>query len=136
MTRRVITARDQVAALSPWRTAGLALDWKPARFGQSWARLENGHTLAAMPPSQTNPDRGAEWYLWTGGGGDEDVTGGGRGWEGDPRAHSTDHLPTIEHAMAAAEEAYAKLYPIGTDTGPHDSGVDYSDLNKFLGEGL
>jgi len=33
--------------------------------------------------------------------------------------------------MQAAEQAYQQKYPIGTNTGPHDSGVDYSDLNSF-----
>lgn len=42
--------------------------------------------------------------------------------------------PTREHAIAAAERAYQWLFPLGTDTGGHDSGVDYSDLNKFMGE--
>ena len=43
-----------------------------------------------------------------------------------------DEIPSVEHAKAAAEEAYKKLFPIGTDTGPRESGVDYSDLNKFM----
>lgn len=42
--------------------------------------------------------------------------------------------PTREHAMRAVEERYRQKFPIGTNTGPHDSGVDYSDLNKFMGE--
>ena len=41
---------------------------------------------------------------------------------------------TREQARDAAEKHYEKLFPIGTDTGSHDSGVDYSDLNKFMGE--
>jgi hypothetical protein len=43
--------------------------------------------------------------------------------------------PSKEHAMHAAENAYQQSYPIGTNTGPHDSGTDYSDLNKFM-EGM
>jgi len=42
------------------------------------------------------------------------------------------NFPTREHAMRAAEEAYQKHFPIGTDTGGHDSGTDYSDLNSYL----
>ena len=46
-----------------------------------------------------------------------------------------EEMPSVEHAKAAAEEAYKRLYPIGTDTGPRESGVDYSDLGKFM-EGM
>jgi hypothetical protein len=42
--------------------------------------------------------------------------------------------PTREHAIRAVEKKYRQMFPIGTDTGKHDSGVDYSDLNKFMGE--
>lgn len=48
--------------------------------------------------------------------------------------HAYQGLPTKEHAMQAAEDAYRRLTPAGTNTGGHDSGVDYSDLNKFMGE--
>lgn len=44
------------------------------------------------------------------------------------------HFPTPEHAMEAVEKAYSQMFPLGTNTGGHDSGVDYSDLNKFMGE--
>ena len=40
-------------------------------------------------------------------------------------------FPSREQAMRFAEDHYRKLFPIGTNTGPHDSGVDYSDLNSF-----
>lgn len=30
--------------------------------------------------------------------------------------------------------AYQYVYPLGTNTGTHDSGVDYSNLNKFMDE--
>lgn len=39
--------------------------------------------------------------------------------------------PTREQAMRAVEKKYREMFPLGTDTGPHDSGIDYSDLNKF-----
>jgi hypothetical protein len=125
------------------RTAnGLGFPWRPNKrwTGYEWeeANLENGHQLAVYP-HPNDPDEGWDWYLWHGPtqeDGSRDVTGGGRGWDGDDRAHSTEHIPTADHARAAAEAAYSELFPIGTDTGPHESGVDYSDLNKFMGEGL
>jgi hypothetical protein len=49
-------------------------------------------------------------------------------------AHA-DHIPTLEHAKAQAQNHYQNMFPIGTDTGSHDSGVDYSDLSKFM-EGM
>lgn len=39
--------------------------------------------------------------------------------------------PSKEHAMQAIEQRYRQTFPIGTNTGPHDSGVDYSNLNDF-----
>lgn len=42
--------------------------------------------------------------------------------------------PDRESAIAAAESAYQQMFPLGTNTGNHDSGVDYSDLSKFMGE--
>jgi hypothetical protein len=48
-----------------------------------------------------------------------------------PSDGPTHHWPSREHAMEAAEAAYQQKFPIGSDTGPHDSGVDYSDLNSF-----
>lgn len=36
-----------------------------------------------------------------------------------------------EEAKSGIENKYKELYPIGTNTGTHDSGVDYSDLNSF-----
>lgn len=49
-------------------------------------------------------------------------------------AHA-DHIPTLEHAKAQAQNHYQNMFPIGTNTGSHDSGTDYSDLNKFM-EGM
>lgn len=40
--------------------------------------------------------------------------------------------PTREHAIRAVEKKYRQMFPIGTDTGPHDSGVDYSDINQIM----
>lgn len=36
-----------------------------------------------------------------------------------------------QEAMKGAEDHYKAMFPIGTNTGDHDSGVDYSDLNSF-----
>lgn len=46
-------------------------------------------------------------------------------------AHS-DHIPTLEDAKAQAQAHYQKMFPIGTNTGGHDSGVDYGDLNSYM----
>jgi len=147
MTRRVITAREQVQMLAAWRRT--AFDWKPDYGSKTIgterlrAALENGHSLAI----QDHGEYGWNWSMFAPAGHMEDeaggppipirelVTGGGSRWKGVPGSYySTDHLPTKEHARQQAEEAYQKMYPIGTNTGPHDSGVDYSDLNKFMGE--
>lgn len=142
MTRRIVSAREQAQLLAAWRK--VAFDWKPdpaasASTERYRAALENGHVLAI----QNHGEHGWNWTLFAPAGHLEDahggpptpitqlVTGGGTRWEGLPGFYSTDHLPTREHARQQAEEAYQKLYPIGTDTGSHDSGVDYSDLNRF-----
>lgn len=45
--------------------------------------------------------------------------------------------PSKEEAMAAIEKKYRETFPVGTDTGTHDSGVDYSDLNSLMrGQGM
>lgn len=137
---KIVTAREQIEMLSPWRVAAFVFPWRESEAypGKGFfADLENGHKLSVLPPHPRDPSRGWDWYLWHGQKnehGEHPVTGGGQGWRNDSRAHSTDHLPTAEDAKAAAEDAYSKLFPIGTNTGPHDSGVDYSDLNKFMGE--
>ena len=43
----------------------------------------------------------------------------------------SDHIPSLGHAKQQAEEAYQKMFPLGTNTGGHESGNDYSDLNSF-----
>jgi hypothetical protein len=40
--------------------------------------------------------------------------------------------PSREHAMRAIEKRYREKFPIGTSTGGHDSGVDYSDINQIM----
>jgi hypothetical protein len=59
---------------------------------------------------------------------------GGDGPRGEDDPWHRDYIPTLEDAKAEAEEHYKKMFPLGTNTGKHDSGVDYSDLNKFMGE--
>jgi hypothetical protein len=115
------------------------MDWQPRRFTdersvayrRQIAPLENGHEL----------------HIW------ENLMGGGWGWAvyvpaNEQEAHpdnwpaSSDYgrpgcngikMPkTEEEAKAAAEGAYRILFPIGTHTGEHDSGIDYSDLNSFM----
>lgn len=120
----------------------VAFDWKPddaAGGGERYrAALENGHVLAIQ---DHGGKYGWNWALFTNEESAEHgpikqlVTGGGSHWEGMPGFYSADHIPTREHARTQAEQAYRELYPIGSDTGGgHDSGVDYSDLGKFMGE--
>lgn len=135
-------SRHLMAKFRHLRTAGWA-DWKPTapsvHGGERYrAALENGHVLTM----DNDPKYGWQWALFEPSGtmtADDGVpvpvtdlrTGGGSRWKGLPGATATEHLPTREHARQQAEEAYQKLYPIGTNTGKHDSGVDYSDLNSF-----
>lgn len=42
------------------------------------------------------------------------------------------HINTLEEAQQQAQEHYQRLFPIGTSTGGHDSGLDYSDLNSYM----
>ena len=138
MTRRVIAAREQVQLLSAWRKVGF--DWKvTARYPEyhpeaqdAQARLENGHALN-VSSGQWGSNRASDTY-W-----DYDITDAdgqiiaSGGWD----ENGGNQRPTIrspQEAKQRAEEHYQKLFPIGTDTGPHDSGVDYSDLNKFMEE--
>lgn len=119
-------------------TAGWA-DWKVIeRFRGSGldpdvqqARLENGHTLNVS--SFGRPGKMDNWdyhitddkgeVLGHGGADDDDNPTGGRGGRG---------IKSLDEAKQLAEEHYRNLFPIGTDTGTHDSGVDYSDLNQLM----
>ncbi len=98
------------------------------------APLENGHVLIVRrfnkPGTQWSE---GDWDYWIQGASahpqlknyhptDDSYDVLGHGFRG---------LPSKEHAIQAAEQAYRRLVPIGTDTGRHDSGVDYSDLNSF-----
>lgn len=130
---RIIRARHQAELLAAFqRTAGWA-DWKvtdewPHLGGGAHseeARLENGHRLNVSSGTWGSNRPPWRWYWGIYDADDNHVIGSG---DHDPPPHSP------EEARQAAEAAYQKLFPIGTDTGGHDSGVDYSDLNKFMGE--
>lgn len=143
--KRIITAREQVQMLAAWRRT--AFDWKPSTSvhgGERYrAALENGHVLTI----DNDPKHGWQWALFEPSGtmiGDDGIpvpvsdlrTGGGSRWKGIPGATATEHLPTREHAQSQAEDAYRRLYPIGTNTGGHDSGVDYDDFFRNLNDYL
>lgn len=128
----------------------VAFDWKQIpeeHLGDSNAKdqwhapLENGHALWVY-------GHGDQPWTGTGEGGyiaaldnlpyDPDFpedSDGENNWLYHVREEATSgklkKFPTREHAMRAAEEAYQKHFPIGTNTGGHDSGTDYSDLNSF-----
>ena len=121
------------------RTAGWA-DWKQVSHDDDYhdrlgmytyqADLENGHSLSAFndphkktwfayinhPGTRAEPDQGADsglpYSTYVGG------------------VHDSK-----EAVMQAAEQKYEQMFPVGgSNTGPHDSGTDYSDLSKFMGE--
>jgi hypothetical protein len=52
--------------------------------------------------------------------------------DGDDSVLHGDHIHSLDEAKNQAQEAYKQMFPIGTNTGGHDSGVDYSDLNSFM----
>jgi len=143
--RHIITARDQVEMLAPWRTAASAESWAPWKLNNSLdtgngdmyhmhkAYLENGHSLFVSGPgpegqwqahirhpNTTTPESPPHFKQQT--------------WTPRSRGVNPSGYGSAEGAQQAAEELYLKHFPLGTDTGGHDSGVDYSDLNKFMGE--
>lgn len=128
-------SRHLIAKMTSGRrkTAGWA-DWKvtqeyPEHGGgarDEEARLENGHTLGIGSGNWNSNGPPWRWHWHISDANDEYVTGSD---EKNPPAHSP------EEARQTAEQAYEKIFPAGkVDTGPHDSGVDYSDLSKFMGE--
>lgn len=130
---RIIRAREQAQLLSAWhRTAGWA-DWKvTATYPQyhpeardEKAQLENGHHLTIGSGNWGN-NRGDRWF-WHVNDGEGNTLHSWSTGGGEPEY-------SADAAKQKAEQAYQRLFPIGTDTGKHDSGVDYSDLNKFMGE--
>ena len=120
-----------------------AFDWKTreqyAGYGPGAgfyeAPMENGHTLQVSSGQWGGFDPAHMFFDYH----IMDPEGQTLAYRGFP---ATDNYPptegthpprmrTVDEAKKAAEEHYKKLFPIGTDTGPHDSGVDYSDLNSF-----
>jgi hypothetical protein len=116
--------------------------WDDSITRSRWGPLEEGgHRMGDLPPEEP----GSHWM----GGFDH-----GPDFPSDPDMPGYPHnihpdytavyeedsplrakaYPTKEHAMRAIEKRYREKFPIGTNTGPHDSGVDYSDLNKFMGQ--
>lgn len=143
---RIVTAREQVELLAAFRRIAGWADWKVVERYPSFgpearterAKLENGHTLEIS--SGRWGGSGPQHMFWDYHIADHD--GNTLAYRGFP---ATDNYPpetnshpprmrSAEEAKKEAEDHYQRLFPIGTDTGPHDSGVDYSDLNKFMGE--
>lgn len=102
------------------------------------AHLENGHKLEVLGVGRQSwneePNR---WVAFYHDGQTDDRYPNTRPQDGhsviNPDHHPSpgNHFwPSKEHAMQAAENAYQKAYPIGTDTGGHDSGVDYDDIMR------
>lgn len=99
--------------------------------------MENGHELYCTT-IKSKPEDGWQWGIYDNNQEDPNdraypIYRGGQNWGRPEKDEPNDHLPTLEHAHRQAEDHYQKLFPVGTDTGSHDSGVDYSDLNKFMG---
>lgn len=116
------------------RTAGWA-DWKidpHPTMPIDEAHLENGYRMSVGPSFLTKGSFGYNIYgppteqeEWP-----EIATSKVHGKEEYPRnPHRWSHdFLTREQARAAAEKHYEQLFPLGTDTGGHDSGVDYDDI--------
>lgn len=126
---RIIRARQLVEMLSPWRkTAGWA-DWRvTATYPQyhpeardEKAQLENGHYLT-IGSGNWNNNRGDRWFWHVHDGEGNSI----HDWS------TEDNQPeySAEAAKEKAERAYQRLFPLGTDTGSHDSGVDYDDIMR------
>lgn len=115
-------------------------DWELNKWGTSFeSRLENGHVLFVTGPPRDRPEMGWQWGIYDKNHPDPDIRAypvrkGGQLWGGESPDDPSDHLPTAEHAKRQAIKNYKQMFPMGTDTGTHDSGVDYSDLNKIMRE--
>lgn len=112
-------ALRMAASEFPWQGVPHSEDYPDhTRFE---ARLENGHRLSAHQP------------LWTGDSHWMSAIDTGNYNEDRPfdHWHPAGPFNSPQEAQADAEARYRKMFPIGTNTGPHDSGIDYSDLNKF-----
>lgn len=113
------------------------------------AKLENGHELHAWEHHGPEGGDGWHWAISDPGGAPDGelsewshpeeyghlaVAGQGAGWikDGGTVVHE-DYIHDLKEAKRQAQEHYKEMFPMGgTGTGGHDSGVDYSDLNKFL----
>ena len=157
--RETFALRVRAASEFPWRPEDR--DWAHGEYGlygpgveAYHAPLENGHRLRVWDDTN-NEDQfmfpkeapGSHWK----GGIDE-----GEDFPNDPQmpgypnnthpnwtaAYEEDSplrakaYPSKEEAMRGVEKKYREKFPIGTNTGPHDSGVDYSDLNSVLDQHL
>jgi hypothetical protein len=69
-----------------------------------------------------------EYHWLSAGGPDAEYTAR----DGEDSVVHGNHIRSLDEAKSQAQEAYKTMFPIGTDTGGHDSGVDYSDLNSFM----
>lgn len=87
----------------------------PEDYGWSWAVVDPSKYPAE--PNKYSGHVDPEHHLLTG---------------GDDGSDDGDYIPTLDEAKSRAEAAYQKHVPLGTDTGTHDSGVDYSDLNQLM----
>ena len=97
---------------------GLGSNLGPEELGWNWAIVDPSKYPAE--PSKYE-EHGDPEHTLAGNGGDA----------GDPDdPWHRDHIPTLEDAKAEAEAHYRRLFPIGTDTGGHDSGFDYDDFFK------
>ena len=96
--------------------------------GWSWAITDP----SLAPPSDSHHPRSSSW-LAAGG----DTAHHHNQWSQDmPEGAQVVHdqkIPNREEAQRQVEEHYQKMFPIGTSTGGHDSGVDY-DLNRIMRE--
>jgi hypothetical protein len=132
------------------RTAGrrfVAFDWKPDPerdegddeiSNTHTAPLENGHALQVWQwgaqyrdpdshefysPEEINNPKHQQWdcqiYTPT---------------KEDPEyaVYHKGGFASKEEAMSHSQEQYEKMFPVGINTGGHDSGVDYSDLNSYM----
>ena len=98
--------------------------------------MENGHRLYLMEKNPSLPEEERPYFasIWHPG------KDSGVDWHPSETVLDTGHpdseIKGFGNARVALEQAYKQMFPIGTNTGPHDSGVDYSDLNRFMEEGL
>jgi hypothetical protein len=90
----------------------------PSDYGWSWAIVNP--SKYPDEPDKYNDHQDPEHFL-AGDGGDS-------GDFDDP--NHNDFIPTLEQAKKQAEQHYQRIFPLGTDTGKHDSGVDYDDIMR------